>query len=575
MSILRFLGSLTTAVILLIVIAGVLAWGTIYEVRFGTAAVQRFVYQSFWFQILLGVLALNLAISALRRLPWRLHHVSFLLAHLGIILILLGGIIGGRFGIEGQMIIPEAQAERLLQLPQNVLVVSTPNPGVPQIIPTRFESQAWVHEPHELFPIRFEHRSIDLVVDRYYPDAEVKEHVGGGGKEENPAIHVYLSHEGHEEEVWLLARDPERFGMRWADIHLLFLEPDTQTQLAGLLGLTPTVSENRGVVVIEWPQQNIRREIPVPDVLGEPIAITGTPYVVTFKDYFADFSITEEGPVSQSNQPNNPAVAFALSGPEGVDAHLLFALHPDFPALHGREHKIHAHVSYSHPASTGVLPPNTIAIVRHSSGALSCVLTDEGSERHLVSCAVGGHYRHPWLGYSFSIVEAQNQAKIAVEVTNRTNTVRREMLHVMAQEGTSTAETWLGLNNRVELSLPEGIVTLEYRPAQRELPMAIKLLDFRKIDYPGMQMAAGFESDVELTDPQRGLMLMRKISMNNPLRYRGFSFFQSSYIPGPTETTVLSVRNDPGTPLVYAGFIIVILGVVAMFLRRNSASRNF
>ena len=83
-------------------------------------------------------------------------------------------------------------------------------------------------------------------------------------------------------------------------------------------------------------------------------------------------------------------------------------------------------------------------------------------------------------------------------------------------------------------------------------------------------MASALEADVELTDPTRGILLMRKISMNNPLRYRGFSFYQSSYIPGPTETTVLSVRNDPGTPLVYAGFLIVIVGVVAMFLLRET-----
>jgi cytochrome c biogenesis protein ResB len=56
--------------------------------------------------------------------------------------------------------------------------------------------------------------------------------------------------------------------------------------------------------------------------------------------------------------------------------------------------------------------------------------------------------------------------------------------------------------------------------------------------------------------------------MNKPLRYRGYSFYQSSFIPGPVETTVLSVRSDPGTPLVYAGYLIVIGGVVAMFAGR-------
>src|SRR3989338_4112099 len=106
-----FLGSLSMAAALLIAIASVLAWGTIYETRFGTAAVQRFIYQSWWFQALLGFLALNLAVAALRRYPWQHKHVPFVLAHIGIILILFGVILGGRFGIEGQLIIPEGQAE--------------------------------------------------------------------------------------------------------------------------------------------------------------------------------------------------------------------------------------------------------------------------------------------------------------------------------------------------------------------------------------------------------------------------------------------------------------------------------
>ena len=61
---------------------------------------------------------------------------------------------------------------------------------------------------------------------------------------------------------------------------------------------------------------------------------------------------------------------------------------------------------------------------------------------------------------------------------------------------------------------------------------------------------------------------MRTIRMNHPLRYLGYSLFQSSYVPGEVETTVLSVRNDPGTPIVYAGFLIVIGGVVTMFITR-------
>jgi cytochrome c biogenesis protein ResB len=147
--------------------------------------------------------------------------------------------------------------------------------------------------------------------------------------------------------------------------------------------------------------------------------------------------------------------------------------------------------------------------------------------------------------------------------------VKAEAIHVVAEEGDSRADAWVGLRGRAELAVGKAPIGVEYRPDQRELPFTVKLMDFRKIDYPGISMAAGFESDVQVSDPKRGLILMRKISMNNPLRYRNFSLFQASYIPGEVETTVLSLRSDPGTPFVYAGFLIVIGGVVTMFVQHR------
>ncbi|MBI4314152.1 MAG: cytochrome c biogenesis protein ResB, partial [Candidatus Omnitrophica bacterium] len=92
-----------------------------------------------------------------------------------------------------------------------------------------------------------------------------------------------------------------------------------------------------------------------------------------------------------------------------------------------------------------------------------------------------------------------------------------------------------------------------------------KLIDFRKKNYPGTSMAASFESDVELTDAAQGITLKRLINMNNPLKHRGFTLFQASYSETPVETTVLSVRKDPGVPLVYTGFFTVIAGLIMMF----------
>jgi cytochrome c biogenesis protein ResB len=142
--ILRSLGSLPMAVVSLLAIGAVLGWGTLYEARFGTTAAQRFVYGSWWFQALLSFLGVNLAVAALERRPWQRRHLPFLLAHLGIILILCGGILGGRLGIEGQLIIPEGQAQRLLRLPQKVLTIEDVQGQAAVQVPTAFDARAWV-----------------------------------------------------------------------------------------------------------------------------------------------------------------------------------------------------------------------------------------------------------------------------------------------------------------------------------------------------------------------------------------------------------------------------------------------
>jgi hypothetical protein len=298
------------------------------------------------------------------------------------------------------------------------------------------------------------------------------------------------------------------------------------------------------------------------------VEIPGTPYRITFKDYFPDFTMDEQGVRSQSDQPNNPAVAFTLSGPEGVDPYMLFAFHPDFSSVHGWQFQIPAQVRYAFEG-TPSLPDRSIAVLQTPAGTLSAILVETKGTRQVIEpLEAGTRYTHPSLGYQVELVTHYPRATITHHFTNEDNEVKAEALRLVAREGDEQTEVWIRPRETAQLRLGKEPLLVEYGPARRELPVTVKLLDFRKIDYPGLQMAAGFESDVEVTDPQRGLILMRKISMNNPLRYRGFSFFQSSYVPGSPEVTILSVRSDPGTPLVYAGFLTVIVGVIAMFILR-------
>ncbi len=55
------------------------------------------------------------------------------------------------------------------------------------------------------------------------------------------------------------------------------------------------------------------------------------------------------------------------------------------------------------------------------------------------------------------------------------------------------------------------------------------------------------------------------IRVNEPLRFDGYTFFQSTYDPEALSWSGLQVVKDPGVPIVYAGFILLIIGLVVIF----------
>lgn len=564
----RFLGSLRMAVTLLLAIGAVLAWGTLYEGRFGTAAAQRIIYQSWWFQSLLAFLAANLAIAALARWPWRREHTPFLLAHLGIILLLTGGILSGRLGLEGQLVIPEGGTSRTLRLPQKVLRITEPNPGVAHWLPTHFEAAAWQERPDWRREVPLEAGTLGLTVDRYFPDGVVEEQTTTDGAEGHPAVRLTLRHGAQAESVWLLARDPARASAQWGETLMLFLEVEDEAAWDALT--SPATLPGRGEVAVTIPGWTHPHRLAVPAALpAESVPVGDTPYTVTFREYLPDFAITPEGVRSRSEAPNNPAVSLVLAGPEGSDAHLLFARHPDFSASHGIPHTIPARLRYEHPA-VPALPGIAVVLVQVGRQGLRAVWTDKaGRPRQAGAMAPGASVVHPESGVHVRLDEVTDRAVVAREARARGRLVRHELLHVVGDDGTRQAEAWVGLDAPVTLPLGHEAIIVEYGPAEQDLPFSVKLLDFRKLDYPGTEMAAGFESDVEVTDATRGVILLRTIRMNEPLRYRGYSLYQASFAVRPVETTVLAVRNDPGTPLVYAGFLTIMAGIVGMFLGRK------
>ena len=59
---------------------------------------------------------------------------------------------------------------------------------------------------------------------------------------------------------------------------------------------------------------------------------------------------------------------------------------------------------------------------------------------------------------------------------------------------------------------------------------------------------------------------MRKdIRVNFPLKFGGYTFFQQDYDSKHLKWSGLQVVKDPGVPLVYIGFILLISGLIMIF----------
>lgn len=109
---------------------------------------------------------------------------------------------------------------------------------------------------------------------------------------------------------------------------------------------------------------------------------------------------------------------------------------------------------------------------------------------------------------------------------------------------------------------------VDFHKKRWTLPFAITLDKFTHELHPGTQMARMFMSDV--TKSENGVEQAIKITMNEPLRHEGYTFYQASWQPAdpqrgiPVRST-LAVVKDPADRIPLYSCIIVTLGLTVHF----------
>lgn len=129
------------------------------------------------------------------------------------------------------------------------------------------------------------------------------------------------------------------------------------------------------------------------------------------------------------------------------------------------------------------------------------------------------------------------------------------------------------VSNFKDIELGDLDIHLRYGSKEHQLPFSVHLDEFIAEKYPGTAnnptpSYSSFKSKVTVED--EGEKSKYEIYMNHILDYKGFRFFQSSFLPGE-KGTVLSVNHDTwGTNITYLGYTLLYIGMVLILFIKGS-----
>jgi ABC-type transport system involved in cytochrome c biogenesis permease subunit len=122
----------------------------------------------------------------------------------------------------------------------------------------------------------------------------------------------------------------------------------------------------------------------------------------------------------------------------------------------------------------------------------------------------------------------------------------------------------LFLDRPQEFSVGGKQYLMQLRFKRMYKPYTVHLLDFRHDRYLGTNVPKDFSSHIRLVDAAHNVDREVRVWMNNPLRYRGETLYQSGFKPGD-KTTILQVVRNPGWLMPYFACAIGALGMVIHF----------
>ncbi|MFB6343099.1 cytochrome c biogenesis protein CcsA [Saccharicrinis sp. FJH62] len=167
----NILFSMATAVVLMLIFAVAIGWATFIESAYGTETAKKLVYVAPWFEVLLGLIAINLTGNVIKNKLYKPKKWTILLFHLAFLLILGGGAITRHISYEGTMHIREGESSDIITLSHTYLTMEASYKGVNEKVSRKIRL---THKGSNRYTESLEigGRKVNLETELFLPNAE-------------------------------------------------------------------------------------------------------------------------------------------------------------------------------------------------------------------------------------------------------------------------------------------------------------------------------------------------------------------------------------------------------------------
>ncbi len=289
-----------------------------------------------------------------------------------------------------------------------------------------------------------------------------------------------------------------------------------------------------------------------------------TPIGTIFIEEFYPYALEDQKWLPSDNKKDGPALRFQLENPF---VNMTEWISKEREELYGVRNLGPARIVLTLSDQDYVPLGGHELVLRSNGDALSYKVYTKEQKQPVSSGEIrAGQTLEPgWMKTVFRVLKYLPSAKRESQFKKleRPNGFSRAAIRVRHKDQTE----WLGKNSVLKLYDDGQLYYLAYGRERFDLGFPLKLLKFEIGRYQGTRMAMSYESEVELEDGRKVL-----ISMNEPLKHHGYTFYQASFEEdsmGKPRASILSVNWDPGRWLKYFGSLLIVLGAFYMaYLRK-------